>query len=496
MKKLIQRIVLFLVTFLAVNSLSAQNTVVKGKVTDAETGEGVPFANVYFIKTFEGTTTDFEGRYTFTTNNPSDSLAVSNVGYSVKSKPVQKGITQTINFQISPATSDLTEIVVSAGENPAHAIMRSVIENKSLNDKRRLESYNYESYTKIEIDVNNMSDKFREKKALRPITKIFDNLEMIAGEDGTPVLPVFFSESISEFYFRKNPKRSKEIVKASKVTGIGMDDGTFLTQIIGPTFQEYNFYENWMKILDKDFVSPIAASWKNYYHYFLMDSMMVGDHFCYKIDIEPKREQDLAFNGAIWIDKETSALVQIDVTVGKSANLNYIEKIKMQQKLEPTEDGAWIPVKNRILIDIAEVNENWAGMIAKFYTSNEKVEVNNTKDIEFYEEEIEVVENVIVEDEDFWQERRHDTLTTSEMAVFAMVDSMRNMPIVKTYVDIIYFVVNGHQRLGKHFEIGPYVTTYANNNIEGHRFRLGIRSTLDFSKKSTHKRIWCVWYIG
>ena len=91
---------------------------------------------------------------------------------------------------------------------------------------------------------------------------------MIAGEDGKPMLPVFFSESISDYYVNQNPKRTKEVVKASKITGVGMDDGSFITQIIGPTFQEYNFYENWITILDKEFVSPIASSWKNYYHYY------------------------------------------------------------------------------------------------------------------------------------------------------------------------------------------------------------------------------------
>ena len=482
-KQLHNTIVLLLGLFLSVVAYS-QNFTIKGKVTDAETGEGVPFANVYFTKTFEGSTTDFEGHYIITTSNPSDTLMVSYMGYLPRKKFFDKKRSdQVINFQLASSSTKLDEIVVKAGENPAFKIMRKVIDNRDKNDKRNLKSYEYEAYTKIEIDVDNLSEKFREKKALRPITKIFDELEMIAGEDGTPMLPVFFSESISDYYVNNNPKRTKEIVKASKVTGIGMDDGSFLTQVIGPTFQEYNFYRNWLTIVDKDFISPIAASWKNYYYYYLLDTLSIEGRMCYRIDIEPKRVQDLAFNGSIWIDTLTYALKQIDVTVGKGANLNYVEKIKIQQQSQPTSSGNWLPNKNRIIIDIAELNENWAGMIAKFYTSNDSIKVDIERDPKFFEEEIEVVEDVLVEDDAFWQKHRHDTLTESEQKVFAVVDSMRNIPLVKTYVDIAYFVVNGHQRIGKHFELGPYVTTYTNNDIEGHRFKIGIRSTLDFSKK-------------
>lgn len=484
MKKYFSKIIpIFLFLILSSLTLKAQYTV-SGKVTDSETGEGVPFANVYFQKSFEGSTTDFEGNYTITVATPTDTLLVSYIGYITKKKAFNKTLKkQSVNFQLASSSTKLDEIVVKAGENPAFTVMRKVIDNKDNNDKRKLDAYQYEAYTKIEIDVDNLSEKFREKKALKPITKIFDELEMIAGEDGNPMLPVFFSESISDYYVNQNPKRTKEIVKASKITGVGMDDGTFITQIIGPTFQEYNFYKNWITILDKEFVSPIASSWNNYYYYYLIDTLQIDNSVCFRLDIEPKRKEDLAFNGSIWIDTTTFGLKQIDVTVNKEANLNYIEKIKIQQQSNKTKAGCYMPIRNRIIIDIAELNDNWAGMIAKFYTSNDSIIVNEIKDAKFFEDEIEIMDDVLVEDEAFWQKHRHDTLTETEQKVFSVVDSMRNIPLVKTYVDIAYFAINGHQRIGKHFEIGPYVSTYTYNTLEQHRFRIGFRSTIDFSKK-------------
>jgi len=78
----------------------AQETIVKGKVTDVNSGDPIPFANVVFKGTSVGTTTDFDGNYLIRTNNPTDTLQVSYVGYLLKTKPVKKGITQIINFQL------------------------------------------------------------------------------------------------------------------------------------------------------------------------------------------------------------------------------------------------------------------------------------------------------------------------------------------------------------------------------------------------------------
>jgi hypothetical protein len=44
---------------------AAQTTKVSGLVTDAKTGEPLPFVNIAFINSRIGTTTDFDGKYSF-----------------------------------------------------------------------------------------------------------------------------------------------------------------------------------------------------------------------------------------------------------------------------------------------------------------------------------------------------------------------------------------------------------------------------------------------
>lgn len=472
--------------------LFAQTTKITGKVTDSETGEGMPFVNVYFLNTTTGTTTDFEGNYSITTTSPTDSLLVSYIGYITKSKAVIKGETQVINFQLLAEATTLKEIEIVYGEyeNPAWEIMRSVIKNKNKNDLRALDAYQFESYSKIEVDVDNISEKFRKKKVIQKIIHVLDSIQQVAGEDGKPILPVFISESISEYYHVDGPSRDRENIIKTKLTGIGLDDGSLVSQLIGSSFQQYNFYQNWLKISSKDFISPIADSWKAFYEYDLVNDGKleeINGFKCHRINFRPKRPEDLAFTGSMWITDSTFALKQIDLKIGKEANLNFIEKVQVQQELEPTEGStAWLPSKSRILIDVGEIRDDWAGMLAKFYVSNKNFVINQPKSDEFYEERIVVDEDAMKSNPSYWQEHRHDTLNASEQNVYAMIDTMRNLPVVKTYVELADIAFNGYKKIGK-FEVGPYIYLYNNNNVEGHRVQFGARTNPDFSKKFIFK---------
>ncbi|WP_245574451.1 DUF5686 and carboxypeptidase-like regulatory domain-containing protein [Hugenholtzia roseola] len=516
-------------------NLSAQKTLVMGKVTDAETGDGVPFASVYFDKTTIGTTTDFDGYFKIETDTPTDSLVASYIGYEMRKKPIEKGKTQTVDFQLGSTSEVLKEVVITLGkkENPAWRILRAVVANKKYNDKTRLLAYEFDTYSKIEVDVDNITDKFREKKLVKKITAVLDSIERIAGEDGKPILPIFISETVSKTYFRKNPEKRREDIIKTKLTGVGMEDGSTLSQLVGSSFQDYNFYENWITITDKDFVSPIAESWRIFYDYELKQENVLVDGFkCYLIEFRPKRPEDLAFQGQMWITDSTFALKRIDVTVGKTANLNFIEKIKIQQELVPVEKSelskdeqqallladslekkeqlaagtdslqteeiedaiaemegyqkgarqAWLPSKTRILVDVGEINDNWAGMLIKSYVSAKNMVVNQPKPLKFYKQTIKVAEDALISTPDYWQQNRHDSLSQTEQNVYLMIDTLRNLPVVKSYIEIVSFIYNGYKDIGK-IDVGSILSLVNYNNVEGTRFMLNLRTNDKFSGK-------------
>ncbi len=462
--------------------LCAQTITISGKITDAETGEGMPLVNIVNKSSGKGTTTNFEGYYKLILTAPTDSLVSFYVGYKEKSKALKGFQNQVIDFQLQPDAEVMEEFTITAGENPAFWIIRKAVANKNIYDKRKLNCYEYESFTKNELHIDNLSEKFRKKKVFKKIVQIFDSLKVLAGEDGKPVLPVFVSESMSEYYYNKDPRKTKEVIKALKVIGVGFDADSPVNQLIGSSFQQYNFYMNWLTILNKEFISPIADGWNGYYNFTLQDSLMHLGRRCYKIDFRPKRPKDLAFKGTMWITDSTFALQQIDATISKESNINFIQKIKIQQELEPTALGPWLPTKTRVLINVEELNDAAPGVLAKFYVSNKNLVVNQPKPNNFFDILIDTEEDAKQKEDSYWTEHRHDTVTDTEKHVLKMIDSVRNLPVVRGYVDIVNIAVNGYKRF-PFIDVGPFLYTYAYNAVEGNRFRLGGRSNINFSKK-------------
>ncbi|MFN5549642.1 MAG: DUF5686 family protein [Bacteroidota bacterium] len=461
----------------------AQETVVTGKVTDAATGDPIPFANVVFKGTSVGATTDFDGNFKIKTNNPTESVMASFIGYRPRVKPVKKHLTQVINFQLDEETTKLQEVVVKAGENPAFEILRKVVDHKSKNDKRNLSAYEHDTYSKMEIDADKISQKMRERKVMKKISQVLDSLDRIAGEDGQAILPLFMSETISKNYYRDNPELKTEVIVKSKVNGLGVEDGAMITQLVGSSLQDYNFYMNWLNFSRKQLVSPIADGWRLYYDYDLTDSLMVDGYFCYRLDFFPRDPQALAFTGTMFITKGDYAIKQIDASIGATANINFIDKIRIQHTYEKIADTAWLPVKARVLISVGQLTENTTGLLAKFYMSHKNHVLNQPKPTKFFDQNVVLNEDAKLEEDDqVWDSLRHEPLTSTEKSVYHMIDTIQSIPIVKSYIDIVKLVVNGYYKTGKVF-VGPYLGVIANNTVEGFRVQAGFKTNIKFSKK-------------
>ncbi|MBR7026589.1 MAG: TonB-dependent receptor [Bacteroidales bacterium] len=94
---------------LSVGIASAQNVQVRGTVTDASTGEPVPFASIQVKGTMQGTATDALGSYTVSA--PGNGVLVfSSIGYTTQEVAVNnRGV---INVSLEPETEFLDDVIV------------------------------------------------------------------------------------------------------------------------------------------------------------------------------------------------------------------------------------------------------------------------------------------------------------------------------------------------------------------------------------------------
>jgi len=477
MKKFFLHIVYLL---LFTSYLFSQTTyTISGKVFDASTKEPLPFVPLIINGTTIGTQSDFEGNFSIKTNQLGDSLIAVYVGYKRLARPLQKNQTvQIINMPLELEGISLEEVVVKAGENPAHRIIRNAIANKSSNNPdNKLLAYQYEVYNKIEFDLNKIPKEMRESKLMKPVAFVFNNVDSVFSDE-KPSLPFFMVENLSEFYYKKNPPRKKEIVKASKITGM---ENPSISSIMGDMYQKLNIYDNNILVFDKQIPSPISSEGFFYYKYFLEDSGFIGNKYCYHIRFKPKRSGDVVFTGNIWIADTTWGVKRFEMSLPKEANINFVNAVKATQEFEYI-DSVWMMTKDRLVIDFSPTKKS-IGFYGRKTTSYKKFVLNKPMSDDFYTlgDAIVVEEDALKKDESFWQQNRHDTLSQREIKIFKMVDTIQSLPIYKTWVDIFYLLFNGYKKLNN-FEIGPYYNMISYNLIEGPRIRFGGRTSAIFSK--------------
>ncbi len=100
--------------FLSMAPIAMGQNNITGIVTDAETGEGLPFVNIYFPQLEKGTTTDFDGNFNIE-NLPSGlySLVYSFVGYGTKSMNLVIPTTDTISLTLSSSAIEMEAVIIS-----------------------------------------------------------------------------------------------------------------------------------------------------------------------------------------------------------------------------------------------------------------------------------------------------------------------------------------------------------------------------------------------
>ncbi len=473
-----------LIAFVLAPLAWSQTTKVSGLVTDAKTGEPIPFASIAFVDSRIGASTDLDGRYAIETYYATDSIRVSTVGYVARSFAVKKDKVQVIDIALQPNSFELAEVVIKpTEENPAFGILRRVIKNKPVNNREKLSAYQYHAYNKIEFDLNNITEDFTQKKIFKPFAFIFDNID---STDAKPYLPIFMTETLSDVSYRQQPKKQREFIRGTKVSGV---ENESIARFMGDMYQNVNIYENFLVIFGKNFISPIADGGRGYYDYYLTDSAFVGKNWCYRLTFTPKRVQELAFTGEMWISDTTYAVHRIEAGIASGANLNFVQGFWVKQQYDQVQNEVWMLTRDELVVDlnvIRDTGEKNKNAVQGFYgrrtATYRDFVINEPREDAFYDG----VDDVVVELDplslgaDYWDQHRHVPLTAKENAIYHMVDTMKTIPRFRTYVDIISTLATGYYEKGK-VEIGPYFTTMSYNPVEGLRFRLGGRTSNSFS---------------
>ena len=118
MKTLTTILILFFIPFLGFG----QSGSIIGKVTDKQTGEPLPFCNVFINNTTIATTTDFEGNYELKDLPEGEfEIGFSFIGYQAIQKPasIKPGGQLTINVDLLSLEQELSDVEIKASRDRA-----------------------------------------------------------------------------------------------------------------------------------------------------------------------------------------------------------------------------------------------------------------------------------------------------------------------------------------------------------------------------------------
>ncbi|MBD2752142.1 DUF5686 and carboxypeptidase-like regulatory domain-containing protein [Spirosoma validum] len=464
----------------ALGQATTNSGLISGKITDQSTGQSVPFASVAVKGKPTGTQADAEGHYQLQLRQPADSLLISALGYQT----AQVAVTgSTVDVILLPAATQLNEVVIRAGENPAFQILRDIHARRKQNDFSQLNGYEYEAYSQLAIRVNQLDERFRQRKPVRAILRA---LEQKQGGKTASELPVFLSETVSHLYARQHPQHTKEQILKTNISSVGITDDSYVAQFTGAGFNTLNFYKNQISLFKKEFISPLATGGRTAYTYFLADTVKIGEHTCYGIDFDPKNERDLVFRGRMWIDTLTYALVRIEARVGSVANINFVSQIDIDQTYELASDSskAWLPETTHLTVQVGEIVPHTFGATVDYLTSVRQPLVGKPKSLDFFTTEIELADDRDQAPADYWPAKREQSQPSQTFEqTRALLDTVRSLPIVKTYTKIGQFLLNGgNLPLIRGVDAGSVFSMWAYNPIEGNRLRLGLQTNNAFSR--------------
>ena len=473
---------LLLLVFAVIAGLqaNAQKTEISGKITEKGTGNPIPYANIVFTGTYVGTMSDINGDFNLVTAKPAATIEISAIGYKKQTFPVKINQKNVYNVALADEVVALQEIKILPGENPANILFRKVVAAKETNSPRNFPSWQSRIYAKTEIDLKNVRSSLRNKKLLSQFSFVFDYLDSLEIK-GKTFLPIFFNETVSNFYHDKETGKDREEIFANQASGMTVD---MLSQFTGKMYEDVNVYDNYIMVTDVGLISPLNSLGLQFYKYYLLDSAIVDNHKIYEMSFRPKLQQEPTFKGKFWVEDKSYAITKLEMQLNEKANVNFINNL--QYKIDfKKQNERWIPRNESMILDI-DVQKNKdsekMGFMARKTNVFEDFHFGPvTTKIEKFKEPITVLNDAMEKDSSYWNKIRPIELQTREANIYQMVDSIKNVKLYKTAAEYVYMFYYGYRDLG-YVELGPYYYLYSRNKIEGTRFRLGARTTYKFDK--------------
>jgi hypothetical protein len=457
-------------------------TKVSGYVFD-EFDQPVAYANILFKGSTEGTISNEDGKFYLESDSTWETLAVSFLGYETQEILLEKRVTYELKFILKEEAAALNEVFIVTGnqskkasENPAIAILKKIWERKRKNGLRQFDQYQYDKYEKVEFDLNTIDSALIKSRLFKGMEFVFDKVDT-SKVTGKTYLPIFINEAISKVYGDNLLNEEKDDLKGNKNSGFS--NNQIIIEFVDDLYADFDIYDNYLKFFDKSFTSPLSKTGVNTYNYVLSDSAFIDNKWCYNIIYYPRRKNELTFKGDFWVNDSTYAIKDINLQASKSANINWVKEIYIEQEFEVVNDSVFLLKRDYMLSDFAlNKKEKSRGVYGKRTTLYNNYVFDEPKGSDFYSQKVySYNEDAYNRDDEFWDKNRMESLSQDERGVYKMLDTLKTVKKFKNLYSLGSILASGYIEVSSiNTDIGPVFSVFGFNEVEGVRVRGGGRT--------------------
>ena len=483
------RIYMMVVLLVALTQQMMAQQKISGRVIDVD-GFAVPYASVQYRGHRIAVSSDGEGRFSIE-KHEGWMLTVSALSYKTQTVKVDAN-TNFLEVKLKDDSRRLSEVVVKSKrgkykrkDNPAVELMRRVIAAKKKTDLANHPYYRYDKYQKITLALNDLSKEQLEGKFFSKRQYLLDQVEK-SPYNGKLTLPVSVDETVSQHIYRKDPKSEKDIIKGQQTNGIGqvIQTGEILSTTMKDVFTDVDIYDDYVRLLQYPFPSPIGRTAISFYHYYIEDTVYVERDLCYHLQFIPANSQDFGFRGELYVTADSTLHVKkCNLYMPHNSDVNWVKDMKIVQEFTRLDNGEWVLSKDDM---VAEIHTN--------KVLQDLLVVRNTRLTDYSFDELPKVLfkgkakvrhdiDAMNRDEAYWNKYRQVDLTKSESSMDSFIHRMENSKGFKWIILGVKALMENYVEIGSgpggkksKFDLGPVNTYLSKNYVDGIRLRLAGRT--------------------
>lgn len=479
---------------LAAVAALAQQTVVKGKIVDIETGETLPYATISYVvdgKTF-GTISDIDGFYRLESDKIFDYVTFEFTGYKPYKVKIKRFTTQTVNAKMESMAITLPHAEVKAKRrikerykrkgNPAVELIKKVQKNAERNSLTGYDYYQYDEYSKLELGPSNLSDSLETKGFMKNMSFVCDNMRS-SELTGRNYLSMYFVETLSKTYYRNKPHCvTTEVTDSKDVIISKFMDFTTMEAVIDNWIGFVDVYQRNISLFNNEYTSPMSPIAVTFYHFYIVDTVQIENERCIVLSFTPANQMDLGLCGSLWVTDDSTYMVKkVQLQIPKHSGTNFVEAMMFQQDYVKR-DSVMIPTRYSLTADIFYLGLALHGKRSGVFSN---IEINHPMPDVFYDNKpIKTRSKTFYDhryDEEYWESKRTDSLSKHEKRIAEDNEKLKKVWTFRLLTGTAMAIGYNYIDCGP-IDIGPVFNMLSYNNLEGWRLRFGAKTNTRFHK--------------